>query len=117
MDKNSREKDMLYQWAKSNSESECFQEIDKTRESYFEQRKSVSDSSQYIREYEIETLPDLMKEIDTLWGADEVMCQIKKAIGVAALKNKPIKPDSQGETKAANKTKSKDKLPVFIYNF
>lgn len=117
MDKNSREKDMLYQWAVSNSTSYCFQEIDKTKDSYYMQRMNDSDSSQYIREYAVESLPELMKEIDTLWGADEVMCQIKKAIGVAALKNKPNKPVIREETSTEHKTESMDKLPVFIYNF
>lgn len=117
MDKNSREKNMLYQWAASNSTSYRFQEIDKTKESYFMQRTGDADSNQYIREYAVESLPELMKEIDALWGADEVMCQIKKAIGVAALKNKPVRLGSGEETRAENKTESKDKLPAFIYNF
>lgn len=116
MDKNSREKNMLYQWAVSNSISYSFQVIEKTRDSYYMQRMSGTDPSQYIREYGVESLPELMKEIDTLWGADEVMCQIKKAIGVAALKNKPNK-EIQEETSTEHKTESKDKLPVFIYNF
>lgn len=108
---------MLYQWAALNSASYSFQEIDKPRDSYFMQRLKDADYSQYIREYTVESLPELMKEIDTLWGADEVMCQIKKAIGVAALKNKPIKPEVRIETETEHKTESKDKLPVFIYNF
>lgn len=117
MDKNSREKDMLYQWAKSNNSSYCFQEIDKTKGSYFEQRTGSADSERYIREYAIESLPELTKELDALWGTDEIMCHVKKAIGVAALKNKPIKPDSKEEAKVDSKTKTQEKLPVFIYNF
>lgn len=117
MDKNDREKNMLYQWAESNGSDNSFQKIDKAAESYFDKRTDVANDDRYIREYSIESLPELMKEIDTLWGTDEVMGQIKKAVGVAALKNKPVKPDSGEKTKAENKPESKDKLPAFIYNF
>lgn len=117
MDKNSREKDMLYQWAQSNNKSYCFQEIDNTKESYFEQRMGSADSERYIREYTMESLPELTKELDALWGADDIMCHVKKAIGVAALKNKPVKSDSRETAKVDIKAKTQEKLPVFIYNF
>lgn len=117
MDKNSREKDMLYQWAKTNSKSYHFQEIDESKESYFKQRENHADDLRYIREYEIESLPELMKELDTLWGTDEIMCQMKKAVAVAALKNKPVKLNIREETKVKCKIEEKDKMPVFIYNF
>lgn len=117
MDKNNREKEMLYQWAKANSGDFCFQEIDRSKESYFMQRNFDVDSGQYIREYAIETLPEFMKELDTLWRTDEIMCQVKKIIGVAALKNKPVKLEKQEESGLEYKTELKDKLSVFIYNF
>lgn len=108
---------MLYQWAVSNSLSFCFQRIDKERESYFLRRTEGDGPHQHIKEYSVESLPELMKEIDKLWGADEIMSQIKKAIGVAALKNKPVLLDNLETARIDNKTVSKDKLPVFIYNF
>lgn len=117
MGKNSREKDMLYQWAVSNSADYCFREIDRTEGSYFVQRTDDADADRYIREYAVESLPELMNEIDALWGTDEVMCQIKKAIGVAALKNKPGKADSREETKTDSGIRPQEKLPAFIYNF
>lgn len=115
MDKNNREKAMLYQWAKANSGVFCFQEINKSKESYFEQRNFDVDSAQYIREYVIESLPEFMKELDALWGSDEIMCQVKKIIGVAALKNKPQ--NCEESSKDEHKMELKDKLPMYIYNF
>ena len=117
MDKNNREKEMLYQWAKANSGGFCFQEIDRSKESYFEQRNFDVNSDQYIREYAIESLPELMKELDTLWGTDEIMYQVKRIVGVAALKNKPNRLEKQEETRLENKMELKDKLSAFIYNF
>lgn len=117
MDKNNREKEMLYQWAKSNSGNYCFQEIDRTKGSYFEQRDHDTYSSQYIREYAVESLPELTKELDILWADNETMCQIKKVVAVAALKNKPVQQEVRSETKTENKAETKDKMPAFIYNF
>lgn len=114
MGKNNREKEMLYQWAKVNDKSFCFQEIDKSKESYYGKRNYGEESGQYIREYAIESLPDIMKELDILWSTDEIMCQVKKIVGVAVLKNKPL---NQEELKEKHKKDLNDKLPVFIYNF
>lgn len=105
---------MLYQWARENSGSFFFQEIDTSKESYFVQRDFDVDSSQYIREYTIESLPEFMKELDILWGTDEIMCQIKKTVGVAALKNKP---QNREELKEEPPIGLKNKLSMFIYNF
>ena len=112
MDKNEREKKKLYEFGVENCKRYHFQEIDKTKESYFIQREEES----YIREYKFETLPELMNELSTLWNGDEMMEQIKKVIGVAAMKNKPVK-KSQKKTEGEKQEDKEEKLPAFIYNF
>ncbi len=115
MDRNAREKDMLYEWGVKNAGSYDFQKIDKTKDSYFIKRKG--NEEQYIREYAVETLPEIMKELDRMWGDDEIMDQIKKVIGVASLKNKPDKILVKEENMIDGKKEVKSKLPEFIYNF
>lgn len=120
MDRNEREKKMLYEWGIQNHSEDLFPTIDKEKESYFIKRKNNKDP--YIREYDFETLPELASGLDILWENDKVMEQIKKMIGIAALKNKPskvrseeIKEDNRKEINS--KQEAEDKLPVFIYNF
>lgn len=115
MDRNAREKEMLYEWGMKNTGSYHFQKMDRTKDSYYIKRKGSGES--YIREYTIETLPQIMKELDAMWGADEVMDQIKKVIGVASLKNKPDKIAAKKENMTGGKNEAKSKLPEFIYNF
>lgn len=112
MDKNEREKKMLYEFGVENCQRYHFEEIDKKKESYFIKREEDS----YIREYAVETLPELMKELNTLWGDDEMMGRIKKVIGVAAMKNKPVK-KAQEKTGGEKQEDKEEKLPAFIYNF
>lgn len=114
MDKNAREKDMLYEWSVKNIGSYDFQKTDKNRESYFKKREG--NDGQYIREYAVQTLPEIMEELDVMWGADEIMGQIKKTVGVASLKNKPDKILVK-EDMAGGKKEVKNKLPEYIYNF
>ncbi len=111
MDKNEKEKAMLYEFGVENCERYHFQGIDRMSESYFIQRKEDS----YIKEYAFETLPELMKELNTLWNDDEMLGRIKKVIGVAAMKNKPVK-ITEGKTEEKEQ-ESKEELPPFIYNF
>lgn len=106
MDKNAREKEMLHEWGIKNKGNYDFQKMDKCKDSYFIKREGNEEL--YIREYTVETLSEMMKELDVMWCTDEIMDQIKKAVGVAALKNKPDKIPAREE---------KNKLPEFIYNF
>ena len=118
MNKNEREKKILYEWGLQNKEEYRFNGIDREKESYFVKRDE--DVGSYIREYGFETLPELMRELDVLWGEDEVMSRIKRVVSIAALKNKPTKA-IQEEVMMDNLDKksreTEDKLPAFIYNF
>lgn len=110
MEKNEREKQMLLEWGKENASKYVFQQINRNKESYFTQRQSDS----YIREYSFEKLPEFMEELDAMWGSDETMGQIKKVVGVAAMKNKPTKVI---EEKSEKREEAEEILPAFIYNF
>ena len=116
MGKNDKEKQMLYEWAETNGIDYHFQEIDQKKTSYFLQRGIEDDRNSYIREYGFETLPEFMEELDILWENEKVTESIKKAVGVAAIKNKPMKV-IQETVEAINKEEPQDKLPAFIYNF
>jgi len=119
MNKNDREKKLLYEWSIQNTEAYCFDSIHKEINSYFVKRDDNMNS--YIEEYSFEILPELMAKLDDLWGNDEVMNQIKKIIAIAALKNKPLRAITEdtgmrySEKRSGKETE--DKLPAFIYNF
>ncbi len=116
MNKNEKEKQMLYEWGLKNHSKYLFQTIDQERSSYFIKRESKENS--YIREYGFETLPELIKELDILWESDKVMEEIKKVIAIAAIKNKPFGSISkETDINRKGKQEEKDKLPVYIYNF
>ena len=116
MGKNDKEKQMLYEWAKTNGSDYHFQEINQNKESYFIRRGTEDGKNSYIREYGFETLPEFMKELEVLWQDEKVTESIKKAVGVAAIKNKPVK-IKQETVKTINQEEPQDKLPAFIYNF
>lgn len=112
MKKNEKEKQMLYEWGVKNYSKDIFENTGDVKESYFGQR---SDNS-YIREYSFETLSELMKELDMLWGDNAKMETIKKVIGVAAMKNKTVKIENV-EQQIKVQADPEEKLPEFIYNF
>lgn len=112
MNKNEREKQMLYEWGMKNCAEDFFGQIDKTKESYFLKKPDSS----YVREYAFETFPEVMEELNMLWENDGTMEQIKKVIGVAAMKSKPVRRDEEKE-RVKEQTDQGEKLPVFIYNF
>lgn len=116
MGKNDRERQLLYEWGKTNGIDNHFQEIDQNKTSYFIQRGTDGSEDSYIREYRFETLPELMKELDVLWENEKVTEPIKKAVGVAAIKNKPVKV-KQETVETINREEPQDKLPAYIYNF
>ena len=116
MGKNDKEKQMLYEWGKTNGINYHFQGIDQHTESYYIQRGTEGDGNSYIQEYGFETLPEFIKELDVLWGNERLTESIKKAVGVATIKNKPTKA-IQETVEKINKEESQDKLPAFIYNF
>lgn len=120
MDKNDKEKQLMYEWGKKHSDSSQFQEMDGDRQSYFIQRDR--NTSAYIREYGFETLPEFMQELEALWGDEPVMEQMKKICAVAVMKNEITGRISVHDTKEISdnpgtKPDQEDKLPVYIYNF
>lgn len=112
MDKNQKEKQILYNWGKENEQKYSFQRADKKKDSYFIKRQDNS----YIMEYAFETLPQFKEILNSLWYDDGTIESIKMAVAVAAMKNKPInnlvKTDNEEE-----KDKLDDELPAYIYNF
>lgn len=117
MDKNEKEKIFLYEWGIENSTQYVFPKIEKEKESYFIKREEKSHITPYIREYGFETLPELTKELDVLWENDETFEKIKKVIGIAFIKNKPVEIMQEKVKTEEQKKDKEDKLPAFIYNF
>ena len=116
MGKSDKEKQMLYEWGKANCVDYHFREVDQEKKSYFIQRETENAVSSYIREYGFETLPEFIKELDVLWENETVAESIKKVVGVAVIKNKPVEV-VQKMVGTINKEETQDKLPAFIYNF
>ena len=115
MDKSEREKEELYAWGKQHGLVYYFPTFDKEKASYFIRRKVDAN-------YGFETLPEIMDELDNLWEKDEVSEQIKKVVGIAALKNKPseiISEQAKGGSSKETEEKREggDRLPTYIYNF
>lgn len=110
MDKNQKEKQILYNWGKENKQKYSFQREDKEKDSYFIKRQDNS----YIKEYAFETLPQFREMLDSLWYDDGTIESIKMAAAVAAMKNKPIKKLVKTDNE---KEKLDDELPAYIYNF
>lgn len=110
MDKNQKEKQILYNWVKENGQKYSFLRADKKKDSYFIKRQDNS----YIKEYAFETLPQLKEMLNSLWYGDETIESIKMAVAVAAMKNKPI---NNLVKKDSEEDKLDDELPVYIYNF
>lgn len=111
MDKNQKEKQILYDWGKENRQKYSFLQADKKKDSYFIKRQDNS----YIKEYTFETLPQLKEMLNSLWYDDETMELIKMAVVVAAMKNKPI--NNLVKSDKEEKDKLDDELPAYIYNF
>lgn len=112
MERNNKEKNMLYEWGLKYQDQNVFQKIDLNKESYFKERQK----SVVLTEYGFETFPELVNLLDNMWGEDMVLGQIKRVVGVAALKNKPID-RIQKEVGGAAEEKKENILPSYIYNF
>lgn len=112
MDRNVKEKNILHEWSEKNNSVYRFPEIEKEKKSYFINRQELP----YIRGYGFETLPELFQELDHMWKGEKCMEQIKKAVGVAAIKNKPSEEIHKKE-EMNHTDKVEDMLPEFIYNF
>lgn len=113
MGKNNKEKQMLCEWGMKNCSGDIFTRPDPEKESYFLERPD----DVYLREYQFDTLPDIMGELEALWMNDEIMDDgIKKVIGIAAMKNKPIGMAEEGKP-GKDQEGQNEKLPMYIYNF
>lgn len=110
MDKNRKEKDILLMWGtRVHSDTDVFPQIDKTCQSYFE----VSDSRERLTEYQFEGQDELKKYIEEIIGEDNRFEDIKQALFVAAIKNKP----KQNELEKKMDNSADDTIPAYIYNF
>lgn len=110
MERNRKEKELMYEWACCFSDTECekiFTAIDSEAESYWNKR---TDSEKYVMEYAPKTLIDYRKYLQELWGQDKVLEEIQKAVLVAIMKNEPLEEQSSGRLEAMQES-----LPEFIY--
>lgn len=112
MDKNEKEKNLLYEWGVTHACIYSFPQIDKDLSSYFISKQRES----YLKEYSFDTLPELMNVLNMYYENNEIILRILKVVSIAALKNKPLKIEKE-VTNEENKKESDDRLPAFIYNF
>lgn len=118
MDRNETEKNKLREWGLANCQQYQFQGIDREKESYFME----TDKGLYIKEYQFETLPQLLKMLDKLWEGDERMEAAKRIAGAAAMKNRTFCVPCSGSRESTvsdsgEETNERDNLPRYIYNF
>lgn len=113
MDKCERERALLEEWAKRNACRYQIPQSDAASETYF---VPVSDSNG-IREYNIDTLPDIREELENMWHDDMHMQEIIKIVGVAAMKNKPKNISFDRRDECRNSDSTQEQLMPFIYNF
>lgn len=109
MDKNTREKQNLYEWACRYTDMEgkkYFTDIDANMISYFE-----NPGSEYLQEYGFENVSELKTLIKELWSNEPLFDEIQQTILVAAFKNM-LKIEE-----TVKKSDSKEELPTFIYSF
>lgn len=112
MGKNDREKAIFTEWAK-NSQKDYFMSVQDAG-SYFVKREQT----EYIREYSLETVPELRDELEELWDGDKNMEPVLTAVLVAAIKNKPRRQDkTDTEENVSTGLETKEVLPMYIYNF
>lgn len=112
MGQNDREKEFFTEWAK-NSQEDYFISVQDTA-SYFVKRVQT----EYIREYSLETVPELRDELETLWEGDNNMESVLTAVLAAAIKNKPQRQDKSDTEESVSKvSETEEKLPMYIYNF
>ena len=112
MDKNISEKEKLYKWAcqytsKDRTES-VFTPVMKECSSYYESIKNTD----YIHEYNFDTVNEIKQELSSLWKEDEIFGQAALICSVACMKNKnilsPQKKDAHENMK---------QLKPYIYHF
>ncbi len=112
MGKNDREKAFFTEWAKT-VKGDYFMPVQDTA-SYFVKRLQT----EYIREYSLETVPELRDELEILWEGDKNMESVLTAVLAAAIKNKPRGQDKADTEESVSKVSEiEEKLPMYIYNF
>lgn len=112
MGKSDREKAFFTEWAK-NSQEDYFISVQDTA-SYFVKRVQT----EYIREYSLETVPELRDELEALWEGDKNMESVLTAVLAAAIKNKPRRQEITDTGENVSKaSETKEELPMYIYNF
>ncbi len=116
VDKNEREKNSLYEYAVQNTRDYQFTTIDREKDSYYLKRNENFGKKTYLKSYGFEKLPELMEELDVLWGTEKLPEELRKIVGIAAMKNK-ISDKQSVICDEVIKTKQENKLPAYIYNF
>lgn len=112
MDRNDKEKSLFAEWAK-NSREDYFMSVQDTG-SYFVKRIQT----EYIREYSLETVPELRDELEALWDGDKNMELVLTAVLAASIKNKPRRQERAGTAEYISEvSETKEELPIYIYNF
>lgn len=112
MDRNDKEKSLFAEWAKT-VRGDYFMPVQDTG-SYFIKR----DQTEYIREYSLETVPELRDELEVLWDGDKNMESVLTAVLAAAIKNKPRGQERAGTAENISKvSETTEELPIYIYNF
>ena len=110
MDKCKKEKEQLYNWAKSICcGEEVFSKYGQDVETYYKPR---SKECRYICEYDFQTINELEKCIDMILLDNSIPKEIKKTILIAIMKNK-INVNKVEEIEGCNE----ETLPTYIYNF
>ncbi len=117
MDKNEKEKRLLYEWAcrydsdeiKKDIFSAFMQDVD----SYFVKRKKEDN---YLCEYEFQTVPKLRAELEKMWSDELYMDVVLKPVLVGSFKNR-VATREENTNEVFDDIQKKEGLSPYIYNF
>ncbi len=115
MDKEKKERNMLYDWSCRNYSDELadsiFQPIDKTVNSYF---VKCEKQRGYLHEYRFQTLPQLSAELSEMWGNEMYMNEVLKTVLVSAFK---LRTEINTKKEMIVENECAEELTQYIYNF
>lgn len=117
MDRDKKEKELLFQWACKNSSIEITEKIfpciDQNIDSYFEKRNKESCC---LREYAFQNLPEFKEELKNMWNDDACMDEIMIAVLAGAFKNR-IEISNELLSEKNDSFTTTEELPQYIYGF
>ena len=118
MKNNRKEQEMFYHWALTHhdelTEERYFPKINPERSSYYEEPQEIYP---YCHEYSYETVDELKKQLEKMWGNDKTIEQILTAVVVSAFKNEPENYREDCSKSKAQENATQNELTTFIYNF